>query len=165
MTVGKCICTPPTLSAAESCCKQQESQVNLLEKELQLQRQSRGPQQRRGSTSRNISTTTNSSTVSSLSTTQHSVSLENELSSSSGGQRRQEEEEEEECGSEKENMRRQVTHSQKREKVSKRDAAPLSFLEDVECELEKQANTCRSTEAGQTKLTRNIPKVMIASHI
>ena len=140
---------------ADSRCKQQEAQVHLLEKEIQLQRH-RGSQQRGNLTSRDSSTANTSLRVL-QSTTTSCQTLTNKQSMcfnimddqlSSRNQRQGE-------GSEKENMTLPQTSKKK-----ELDSAPISFLEDVERELEKQNSARCQVRGGGTDITRNVPKVM-----
>ena len=73
-------------------------------------------------------------------------SLEDELS---GGDREDKE---------KEN-RKAVTQSQGKGESCQFNSVAVSFLEDIEKELEKQSNTHGTVRGGHTDLKRNIPKV------
>ena len=78
-------------------------------------------------------------------------SLEDELS---GGDR--------ECR-EKENIRVH-TQSLRKEESCQFNSVPVSFLEDIEKELEKQSSTNETVRGGHTDLKRNVPKVMPCFH-
>ena len=61
-------------------------------------------------------------------------------------------------GKEKENWRVH-TQSQRKGELCQFNSTALSFLEDVEKELEKQRSTHETDRGGRTDLKRNIPKV------
>ena len=151
---------------ADSRCKQQEAQVNLLEKELQAQR-CRGPQSktsqqssRRESSSSaiNNSLTTQHQTTASgkPATEKHADSLEDELGGGPRGPAKTDKENERQLKSVPAVSKKEV------EAVPfKQDLAPISFLEDMEREFEKQNTSMRGGGPGTkgTNLMRNLPKV------
>ena len=140
---------------AISQCKQQEAQVNLLEKELKSQQQ-RGLQQRGRRTSQhnssltaNTALNTHQQTATIASKTpmekQVYISLEDEMGSCEQGKE----------AKEKENRRVQT----KSLKADEFNSAPLSFLEDIENELEKQKDMHGAITGGHTNGKKNAPKV------
>ena len=140
-------------SIADTSCKQQEAQVDLLEKELHLL-QRRKPQQKVVSTSQpDTATPPNTTHHQSTLTTPSSGAITSSKDGAGCGGRGVE------TASEKEN-RLLPTHSSRREKKTvKLDTVPINFLEDVEREFQKQSNTCNSTKTGHSSNTfrRNIP--------
>ena len=138
--------------AAESSCKEQVAQVQLLEKELQHQRSSRGGTNshrhtntsHRGdaainSHSHSHSSTSNTSSTATSSSDQHTLSLAGELA---GCEVVATEKHETDGGKEKENR---VSNSpQNRQKKGRPGGA--SFLEEVEREFEKKAATAAASE-------------------
>ena len=150
---------------ADSRCKQQEAQVNLLEKELQAQRH-RAPQSKTGqqssrresSSAINNSLTTQHQTTASgkPATEKHADSLEDELGGGPRGPAKTDKENERQLKS--------VPAVSKKEVKAvpfKQDVAPISFLEDMEREFEKQNTSMRGGGPGTkgTNLMRNLPKV------
>ena len=139
----------PVCVAAESSCKEQVAQVQLLEKELQHQRLSRGGANshrrtitsHRGDASINShsSSTSNTSSTATSSSDQYTLSLAGELA---GCEVVATEKHETDGGKEKENR---VSNSpQNRQKKGRPGGA--SFLEEVEREFEKKAATAAASE-------------------
>ena len=133
--------------AAESSCKEQVAQVQLLEKELQHQRSFRGANSHRhtntshrGDASINShSSTSNTSSTATSSSHQYTLSLAGELA---GCEVVATEKHETDGGKEKENR---VSNSpQRRQKKGRPGGA--SFLEEVEREFEKKAATVAASE-------------------
>ncbi|CAI8013358.1 hypothetical protein GBAR_LOCUS8485, partial [Geodia barretti] len=146
------------LEKAESSCKQQEAQVQLLERELEQQQSLRGPSRRRSTIPHQDSSATSSSsrdpsTGLSSSRDQQSQSLAGELADCDESVREGKVVVEGEGGKEKENR---VTKSPKRE--GRRRSVKLgaiSFLEEVEREFEKKASQQAPVKNTQTALYGN----------
>ena len=148
-----CVCV------AESGCQQQEAQVQLLERELELHRSSQGPSHRRSNISTQDSSThphPSSSSSSSGDFGQTSQSLAGELADC-GGVVQEKKVEGGGGGKEKENR---VSNSPKRERRSvKLGLGATSFLEEVEREFEKKASQQGPVKNTQTTLFANRPMV------
>ena len=149
---------------AESSCKQQEAQVQLLERELEQQQSLRGPSRRRSTIPHQDSSATSSSsrdpsTGLSSSRDQQSQSLAGELADCDESVREGKVVVEGGVGGGKEKENR-VTKSPKRE--GRRRSVKLgaiSFLEEVEREFEKKASQQAPVKNTQTALYGNRLKV------
>ena len=150
---------------AESSCKQQEAQVQLLERELEQQQSLRGPSRRRSTIPHQDSAATSShssrdpSTGLSSSRDQQSQSLAGELADCDESVREGKVVVEGGGGGGKEKENR-VTKSPKRE--GRRRSVKLgaiSFLEEVEREFEKKASQQAPVKNTQTALYGNRLKV------
>ncbi|CAI8050958.1 hypothetical protein GBAR_LOCUS27947 [Geodia barretti] len=149
------------LDKAESSCKQQEAQVQLLERELEQQQSLRGPSRRRSTIPHQDSSATSShssrdpSTGLSSSRDQQSQSLAGELADCDESVREGKVVVEGGGGGGKEKENR-VTKSPKRE--GRRRSVKLgaiSFLEEVEREFEKKASQQAPVKNTQTALYGN----------
>ena len=163
-----CVCVCVCVSAAESGCRQQEAQVQLLERELEQQRSSRGPSRRRSNTSRQDSssksatsagtTSISRNTSSGPSGDQHSQSLAGELAEC-GTLREGREAEGGGGGGGKEKENRPSNSTKRERREEKPGLGAASFLEEVEREFAKKASESAPVQKRQDTLLGNRPKV------
>ena len=149
------------MCVAESSCKQQEAQVQLLERELEQQQSLRGPSRRRSTIPHQDSSATSSSSRDSghsSSRDQQSQSLAGEMADCDESVRERKVVVEGGGGGGKEKENR-VTKSPKREGKRTIKLGAISFLEEVEREFEKKASQQAPVKNAQTALYGNRPKV------